>query len=239
MKVLALIPARGGSKGIPRKNIAPLGGRPLIGWTIEAARLAQSVDRVIVSTDDEEIAVVSRQEGAEVPFLRPAELSSDTAAALPVIRHAINALDLSGFVADAVVYLQPTSPFRNAASIDRAVDLLRRGGVDTVVSVTRVPHAMTPDALMRLNGDMLEFVAPSEARIFRRQDKPLLYARNGPAVLAITRHAALYSSGLYDGRVKAVEMNALESHDIDESLDLIVAEALLPVVLSRRSVGGL
>jgi len=239
MNIVGLIPARGGSKGIPRKNIVPLAGRPLIAWTIAAATAARGVGRVIVSTDDEEIAEVARAQGAEVPFLRPAALASDGAGALPVIRHAIESLSAAGYQADAVIYLQPTSPFRGSAPIERAVALMQLGDVDTVVSVVRVPHAMTPDSLMRRNGDYVEFIAPPEARSFRRQDKPVLYARNGPAVLALTRDTAMNRNELYGARIKAIEMSALESHDIDEPADLVVAEALAPLVASERKAGRL
>jgi CMP-N,N'-diacetyllegionaminic acid synthase len=232
MNVLGLIPARGGSKGIPRKNLALLGGRPLIAWTIEAARTTTRLQRVIVSTDDEEIAGVARMAGAEVPFLRPKELASDTAAALPVIRHAVEALDATGWPADAVVYLQPTSPFRGSGAIERAVALLASGTCDTVVSVMAVPHNMTPGSLMRAEGDFLKFVAPPEEHQFRRQDKPILFARNGPAVLALTLETTITQADVYGPRIKAIEMGALESHDIDTPLDLMIAEALVPLVLA-------
>jgi CMP-N,N'-diacetyllegionaminic acid synthase len=238
MKIVGLIPARGGSKGIPRKNIVPLAGRPLVAWTIAAATAARGLDRVVVSTDDAEIADVARATGADVPFLRPADISKDETAALPVILHAIDFLRKQGNDVDAVVYLQPTSPFRGAAAIERAIGLLSEGGVDTVVSVVRVPHAMTPDSLMRRNGEYLEFVAPREARVFRRQDKPRLYARNGPAILAVTCDTAM-TGDLYGGRIKALEMSALESFDIDEALDLTIAEALAPMIASERKAGRL
>jgi CMP-N,N'-diacetyllegionaminic acid synthase len=239
MKIVGLIPARGGSKGIPRKNIVPLAGRPLIAWTIAAASASRGLGRVIVSTDDEEIAEIARAEGAEVPFLRPAALASDEVGALSVIRHGIEWLSADGYEADAVVYLQPTSPFRGSAPIERAIALIEGGDADTVVSVVRVPHAMTPDSLMRRHGDYLEFIAPPEARSFRRQDKPALYARNGPAVLALTRDTAMSRNELYGARIKAIEMSELESHDIDEPADLVVAEALAPIVASERIAGRL
>jgi CMP-N-acetylneuraminic acid synthetase len=236
MNVLGLIPARGGSKAIPHKNIVPLGGKPLIAWTVEAAKAASGLDRVVVSTDDETIAVAARAAGAETPFLRPAELAGDDAGALPVIRHAIETLEAGGWKADIVIYLQPTSPFRGAAAIDRAVALIGDGGCDTVVSVMRVPHAMTPESLMRRAGEFIEFIAPPEKRRFSRQNKSVLYARNGPAVLALTRSTALGDS-LYGRRIKALEMSALESHDIDEPVDLAMAEALVPLVRSERQAG--
>lgn len=233
MNILALIPARGGSKGIPRKNLVPLGGRPLIAWTIEAARAVPGL-RVAVSTDDADIAEIARGQGAEVPFLRPPELASDTASAIAVVGHATARFDEVGWRADAIVYLQPTSPFRGAPFVREAVSLLAAGDCDTVVSVVPVPHVMTPSSLMRLTDGYLEHVAPAAERRFRRQEKPLLYARNGPAILALTR-ATLATGDLYGPRIKPLVMPSLESHDIDEPLDLQIAEALLPLVLARRA----
>jgi CMP-N-acetylneuraminic acid synthetase len=155
-----------------------------------------------------------------------------------VIRHAVETLDAAGWQADAVVYLQPTSPFRSSAAIARAIALLEPGDCDTVVSVVPVPHAMTPSSLMRPAGDYVDFVASPAERQFRRQDKPVLYARNGPAVLALTR-ASILRDELYGPRIKAVEMGRLESHDIDEPIDLTIAEALLPLVAAERAAGRL
>jgi CMP-N,N'-diacetyllegionaminic acid synthase len=237
MKILGLIPARGGSKGIPRKNIAPLAGRPLIAWTIEAALRAEGLGRIVVSTDDDEIAEVAARAGAEVPFRRPAEFSADSSEALPVIRHAIEQIDAQGWRAEAVIYLQPTSPLRGTEPIVRAIEWLRSGECDTAVSVVRVPHNMTPESLMRDTVGLLEFMAPPETRRFRRQEKSRLYARNGPAVLALTRQT-LERGELYGPRIKAIEMGAIESHDIDEPLDLAVAERLLPLVNGLRPTTG-
>src|SRR5207253_4129882 len=130
----ALVPARGGSKGIPRKNLALLAGKPLLAWTLEAARGAESVTRVVVSTDDDEIAAAARHLGAEV-LRRPAELAADDVPMLPVIR---NGLDT--FQCDVLVLLQPTSPLRGAEHVDGAVRLLLETGADKVVSVVEVPH---------------------------------------------------------------------------------------------------
>lgn len=235
MNILGLIPARGGSKGIPRKNIVPLGGRALIDWTIKAALAASAMTRVVVSTDDEEIAAVARACGAEVPFLRPADFAGDSAAALPVIAHAVSTLDASGWCADAVIYLQPTSPFRGADAIEMAAALLAQGDCDTVVSVVQVPHAMTPGSLMLPVGDLIDFAAPPEARSFRRQDKPILYARNGPAVLGMTRATIVDRATLYGPRIKPILMQELQSIDIDTPMDLAIAEALLPLVLSGKN----
>jgi CMP-N-acetylneuraminic acid synthetase len=231
---LAVIPARGGSKRIPRKNIRDFAGRPMIGYAIGAAREAGVFDRIVVSTDDAEIAAIAKEQGAEVPFMRPAELANDTASAIGVVEHAVASLDKIGWCAEGIIYLQPTSPFRGAPFVKDAVSLLRAGDSDTVVSVVPVPHAMTPTSLMRLTDGYLEHVAPATERRFRRQEKPLLYARNGPAILALTR-ATLATGDLYGPRIKPLVMPTLESHDVDEPLDLKIAEALLPLVLARRA----
>lgn len=234
MNVLAVIPARGGSKGIPRKNIAPLGGMPLIAWTIAAARNATSISRVIVSTDDDEIAQVSTAHGAEVPFVRPPKISGDTAPALPVIQHAVDWLASNAqWQADAVAYLQPTSPFRTAADIDAAVAIMHERDADTVVSVVEVPHNMSPTSLMEQREGWLAFAAPPEQRQFRRQTKEKLFARNGPAIL-LNRRSVIGRNELYGERIAAYVMPRLSSLDIDEPEDLAIAEALLPLVLASR-----
>lgn len=217
MEVVALIPARGGSKGIPRKNLAPLGGKPLLQWSIDAARAAETVTRVVVSTDDDEIAATA--EGAEV-LRRPAELAGDDVPMLPVIRHA-----LESFPCEVLVLLQPTSPLRRAEHVDDAVRLLQDTGADTVVSVVPVPHRYTPESLLALEGNRLVRVSGSEPQTLRRQDKETLYARNGPAVLAL-RVEALGDS-LNEGDVRPYLMEERDSVDIDTPFDLELAELLL------------
>ncbi|HEX9660078.1 MAG TPA: acylneuraminate cytidylyltransferase family protein, partial [Rhodothermales bacterium] len=138
-RVLAVIPARGGSKGVPRKNLVQLCGRPLIAYTIGAGLSATSVSRLVVSTEDEEIASVARSLGADVPFIRPATLATDTAQSLPVVQHAIQAVEeVEGTPYDVIVMLQPTTPLRTAGDIDSAVALLLESGADSVVSVVDV-----------------------------------------------------------------------------------------------------
>ena len=233
--VLGLIPARGGSKGIPRKNLAPLAGRPLIAHTIAAALASTRLDRVVVSTDDPEIAAVAREQGAEVPFLRPADLADDAAPALAVIRHAISTLDAQGWRTEAVAYLQPTSPLRSAAHIDAALDLLLEQGADSVVSVVEVPHNFSPLSVMRRQDDgrLTPYQEPDGPAPLRRQDKPRLWARNGPAVLALTRRTALELGVLYGPRTLGLVMDRVDSLDIDEPLDLELAAWLL-----ARRAGG-
>jgi CMP-N,N'-diacetyllegionaminic acid synthase len=229
---LGIIPARGGSKGIPHKNIAVVGGRPLIAWTIAAARESARLDRVLISTDDQAIADVAREHGAEVPELRPAALSQDGTLMLPVLQHAIGLAERDGARVEIAVLLQPTSPLRTGAHIDAAVDLLT-GAVDTVVSVVEVPHHFHPLSVMALDGERL-VPWSGEATVTRRQDKPRLYGRNGPAVLAATRRTWMEQGTLYGRETRALVMTAEDSIDIDEPFDLELADWLL----QRRRQGG-
>jgi CMP-N,N'-diacetyllegionaminic acid synthase len=232
LRIAAVIPARGGSKGIPHKNLADLGGRPLIAWAIAAAKAAHGLDRVIVSTDDENIATAAREHGAEVPFLRPAEFSGDNAPALDVIAHALKELrSQDGAPYDAVAYLQPTSPFRSAAQLTEAIALFARERPDTLVSVTAVPHNMVPASLMHPLGQSAPLMLESPAgQKLRRQEKEKLFARNGPAILIVSAADALARGRLYGERVMGFEMDRLSSLDIDDPIDLEIARHLLPLL---------
>ncbi len=226
MSVVGLIPARGGSKGIPRKNLAPCAGKPLIAWTCAAARAARTLGRVLVSTDDEAIAAAARALGVEVPFLRPPELAADGTPALPVIVHALDWLESQGEAVEALVLLQPTSPLRRAAHIDEAVGLFRRGGGDTVVSVVEVPHRYHPASVLRERDGVLTPYHAGTETVTRRQGLEPLLARNGPAVLVVSP-ATLRAGRLYGARTLAYRMAHSDSIDIDDAHDLRVAESLL------------
>jgi CMP-N,N'-diacetyllegionaminic acid synthase len=221
-----LIPARGGSKGIPRKNLAPLAGRPLIAYTIDAARLSRSLSRIIVSTEDPEIAAVSKRLGADVPFMRPAHLASDHAPMIDVVADVLATLQGQDYRPDVLVLLQPTSPFRRADHIDAAVDLLISSGADSVVTVMQVPHQFTPTSLMELRGDRLDSWADGAAPT-RRQDKPILFARNGPAVVATQSRVILTDHALYGADTRGFVMSREDSFDIDVDFDLKVAALLM------------
>jgi CMP-N,N'-diacetyllegionaminic acid synthase len=227
VKVLGIVPARGGSKGIPRKNLAPVAGRPLLAYTIEAALGSKRLSRVVVSTDDEEIAEVARALGAEVPFLRPAELAADDTPAVPVLQHAVRELEAEGWRADCIVCLQPTSPLRRAQHIDGAIDLLVREKADSVVSVIPVPHNFNPTSVLRLEAGCLVPFLPDQPEILRRQDKPVVYARNGPAVAAMTYETLMRHGRLYGERNLPFSMAPEDSLDVDTAEDLTRLEALL------------
>lgn len=236
MPTLALIPARGGSKGIPRKNVVSLGDRPLIAWTIEAALLAGCFDRIVVSTDDPEIADVAQRSGALVPFSRPAEFSGDTAPALDVIAHALAFFSQAGQTFDAVAYLQPTSPFRTASQLADAHQQFKAKVPDTLVSVTAVPHNMSPGSVMHKVGppDALWLQSP-HGQTMRRQEKDAPFARNGPAILIVSAGDVVERARLYGERVLGFEMDRLSSLDIDDPMDLEIARCLLPLVENSRS----
>src|SRR5688572_24996706 len=243
MEVLGIIPARGGSKGIRRKNLAPLGGRPLIAYTCDAARGSRALTRVIVSTDDDEVAAEALKLGIEVPFLRPRTLAGDDTPMIDVLVDLLSTLaGRESYRPDAVVLLQPTSPFRRAGHIDAAVDTFLASGADSVVSVVPVPHQFTPSSLMELDGDRLVFKgrpdesADGDPGPLRRQDKPQLFARNGPAVVVVRARVLLEQRALYGADTRALVMSREDSLDIDEAFDLELAELLLAARAAGRSL---
>lgn len=228
MNVLGLITARGGSKGIPGKNIAPCGGKPLIAWSIAASREAHCVTRTVVSTDDDAIARVAREHGAEIPFLRPAELATDTSTSIDVAKHALHWLqDHEGWKTDVLVLLQPTSPLRTGRHIDDAFALLT-DDADSVVSVIEVPHLFKPWLVLSVENGYLQDFYKQELPFdrFRRQGQPVLYARNGPVVIA-SRARTIESGTFYGDRSVPYFMSVEDSVDIDEAADLITADRML------------
>jgi CMP-N,N'-diacetyllegionaminic acid synthase len=227
MSIVAVIPARGGSKGIPRKNLVRIAGRPLIAYAIEAARNAASVDRVLISTDDSEIADVARELGAEVPFLRPPELAADAAPMLGVLTHALAWLESQGEAVEGLVLLQPTSPLRTARHIEEAIALFRSAPASSVVSVVEVPHRFNPVSVMKLSaqGTLSPFLG-DQVIATRRQDKPQAYARNGPVML-VCHPDTLRSGELYGASCLPYLMSEEDSLDIDSPQDLLLAEQAL------------
>ena len=222
MIALGIIPARGGSKGIADKNLAMVAGRPLIAWTCDAAHASHLLTHVVVSTEDDRIAEAARRCGVDAPFRRPPELAADDTPMLPVLRHGVAEMEGAHGRVDVVVLLQPTSPLRRGEHVDAALELLRDSGADSVVSVVPVPHRFGPASVMRIEGGRLvPFVSGATAT--RRQDKPELFARNGPAVLAIRRDALLSCDSLYEGDCRALLMSPEDSVDIDTTWDLEVA----------------
>lgn len=232
MKVLGVITARGGSKGVPGKNLKPLAGKPLMAYTIEAAAASNALDRVILSTDDEAIAAAGRALGCEVPFLRPAALAQDDTPHLPVIQHAVRWLDEhAGYRPDAVMVLQPTSPLREPADIRACVDLLDRSGADSVLSVSEIPAHAHPMRALRVDdtGAAVLFVTGEGVRhrINRRQDLPAAWVMNGAIYICRTRVLFADRPSLYGDRVVVHRMPARRGLSIDDAHDWAEAERAL------------
>lgn len=220
MRVLGLIPARGGSKGILRKNIREIAGKPLIGWTIQAARAVQGIDAVVVSTEDPEIAEVARACGAEVPFMRPIELAADETPGIDPVFHALDMLPEF----DAVMLLQPTSPLRTAGDVEGVLAVAAESSTPSVVSVCA---ADSHPAWMYTLTSGNKLVAASSARaVARRQDLPPVYTLNGAIYFAQAEWLRA-NRRFVDPHTRGYVMPVERSIDIDGPLDWRIAEMLL------------
>ena len=230
LRYLAIIPARGGSKGVLRKNIRLLAGKPLIEYAIASARGVEAIDRCIVSTDDDEIARVSTAAGAEV-VIRPADLAKDDTPTLPVLQHVVAHLaERDGYACDAVITLQATSPLRTSRHIAEAVACFNADpAADSLVSCIDVPHIFHPRSVMVRGADGYLRPYVDAPLVSRRQEKEAVLARNGAAIY-ITRTPCL-SSFIFGGRLLAYMMPSEDSIDIDSEADLLAAEQAL---LARR-----
>lgn len=225
-RTLGIVPARSGSKGVPGKNVRLLAGRPLIDYTACAARESAVLDRVILSTDSEAIADVGRRCGLEVPFMRPTHLAADDTPMLPVVRHAIDTLAASGWVADLIVLLQPTSPLRRAAHVRDAVDRLRASKADSVVTVVELPRHLSPDYVMRIENGLLKPFLAEGQRVARRQDARPAYSRDGTAY-AFWRATLERFDNIYGERCEPLVIDAADSLSIDSQDDWAAAERRL------------
>lgn len=223
-RVIAVIPARGGSKGVPRKNIRLLGGKPLIAWSIDLARRVKEIDRVIVSTEDTEIAEISRQSLAEV-YMRPAELATDKALVIDVLKDLTKTLRSEHESAEILLLLEPTCPFRAAEDVVGCLQLLAREQYDSVATFTEAE--LNPHRAWRINGHAPEVFIPGAIPWVPRQELPEAYQLNG-AVYAVRIDGLLSSprSFLF-GRAGALKMPRTRSIDINDALDLIVAQSFL------------
>jgi CMP-N,N'-diacetyllegionaminic acid synthase len=224
--VLGLVPARSGSKGVPGKNIRPLAGRPLLAYTADAARASGAIDRLVLSTDAEEIADAGRRAGLEVPFLRPADLAEDTTPMARVIEHALATLRAGGWEPEIIVLLQPTSPFRRPAHIAAAVTMLGETGCDSVVTVVEVPRHLSPDYVMRIEDGRLRPFLPGGAGYSRRQDARPAYYRDGTVYAFWTRTLSRHGS-IYGPDARPMLLTAAESLSIDTEEDWAAAERRL------------
>lgn len=220
MKKLALIPARGGSVGLPGKNIAELGGKPLIPWTVEAACKSKAFDDVVVSTDDPEIAETAAEWGADIPFMRPAELATPTATTADVVLHALDTLDFSGLL----VVLQPTSPFRTDRHIQDALKLRDDSDGASVVSVTATKPLSW---IYAINSDrLLSPAVPNLNLHARRQDAPPVVVPNGAIYIRSSQHFRQTNAFITPDTVGFM-MNQLESIDIDDAADMALARSIV------------
>lgn len=229
MRVVALTCARGGSKGLPGKNVRTLAGRPLIAWAIESARASRRVERVIVSTDSEEIAAAARQAGAEVPFMRPAALAQDTSSEWLVWRHALEHLRATdGCYPDALLVVPATAPLRAVEDLERCLDVFERDGtdIDIVITVTDAHRSPYFNMVRERQDGLVELVVPPTGTVFRRQDAPPVYDMTTVAYVARPEFV-MSRSGVFDGRVRHVRVPVERAIDVDTLLDFEIAEFLM------------
>lgn len=232
MRILGIIPARGGSKGVPGKNIKLLGELPLLAYTAKSALASKQLSKVILSTDSPSIAAVAQHYGIEVPFLRPETLATDTASSIAVVQHAVSYLENQGEFFDAVCLLQPTSPFRPKGFIDLAIQKFIHEDVDALVSVLPVPHEFNPHWVFEPNEKGLLQIATGEQEIIkRRQDLPPAYFRDG--ALYITKTSVIKEGSFYGAKLSYIENNPAFYVNIDTEADWEKATAQLPLVKSQ------
>jgi len=227
MKVVAFIFARGGSKGLPGKNTRLLGGKALISWSIEHASSVQRIEKIIVSTDSQEIADVAREYGAEVPFMRPHNLALDTSPEWLAWQHALNyLLETDGCLPDVMVSLPATAPLRSSVDIENCLDEYEKGDVDIVVTVSDA-HSSPYFNMVKENSDgTVGLVNPPQFSIARRQDVPRVYDMATVAYVAGSEFV-MKNNSIFDGRVRAVNIPKERAVDIDTLLDFQIAEYLL------------
>lgn len=226
MRVLGIVPARGGSKRIPRKNLRPISDKPLVAWAIEAALGANVLDRVVVSSDDPEILRVACSYGRDIPLTRPEELSGDRSPAVDYVRHAMETVERSeGTRYDAAAIIQATSPLTRPEDIDATIGLLQDSLADTAVSVMKLDHALQPAKLKRMVGNRLIAHLEEEHGRIAEHELPTLFVRNG-AVYA-SRRAVIDRGRILGDDCRGYVMPRERSIDINEEIDLLFAEFLL------------
>lgn len=229
MKAIACIFARGGSKGLPGKNVRPLGGKPLIAWSIEHALAVKRIERVLVSTDSEEIAVVARAYGAEVPFIRPAELANDNSPEWLAWRHALNfLLETKGVLPEIMVSVPTTAPLRMVLDIENCLNEYEKGDADMVITVTEA-HRSPYFNMVKTNTDgTVGLVNPQQSAIARRQDAPVVFDMATVCYVANPEFIMTHNA-MFEGRVKAVNVPVERAIDIDTLRDFQIAECLLNI----------
>ena len=226
MKILGLIPARGGSKGVPKKNSKLLGKLPLIEYTINSVKESKLITEILVSTDDEEIAILAEISGFKPPFLRPEELAQDTSTSLEVVQHAIAFFESQNVFFDAVCLLQPTNPFREKGCIDRALEKFISSGADCLVSVLEIPHEFNPHwSFEEYENGFLKIATGEEQIISRRQNLPKAFHRDGS--IYITKTKVIKNGSLYGKSIAYIESNPQFHVNIDTLKDWETAEKIL------------
>ena len=216
-KVLSIIPARGGSKGFPRKNIADLAGKPLIAWTIEASLNSEYISKTIVSSDDDEILNISKKYNADI-IKRPDELALDTTAIEPVIKHVVEELKIENLEYDYLVLLQPTSPLRYAKDIDNAFDMLFKNNATALISVCEIDNKILK-AFKQNKDTFIEGISNNKYPFMRRQDLPKIYLSNG-SIYIIKIDEFLINNSFHTNKTISYIMNEIKSIDIDTQGDL-------------------
>jgi CMP-N-acetylneuraminic acid synthetase len=237
VKTIAFIFARGGSKGLPGKNIRLLCGKPLIAWSIEQARAVGRISQVIVSTDSEEIAKVARSWGADVPFIRPSELASDHSAEWLAWRHALDfVLTAHGALPDAMVSVPATAPLRASKDIEACLDEFEKGGADVVVTMTDAHRSPYFNMVKVAQDGSVGLVMPPSTAVVRRQDVPAVYDLTTVAYVARPQFVRNHN-GMFDGVVRAVHVPHARAIDIDTLADFEYAEFLMKKNLQKESNG--
>lgn len=226
MKVLGIIPARAGSKGLPNKNLNLLAGKPLIAYAAEAALASGAIDRLILSTDSQAIADLGGSLDIEVPFIRPQELATDEAPMLSVLKHAVSEIEVSGWKPEIIVLLQATSPLRRPSRIAEAVGLLKKGVCDSVTSVVKIPELFSPNKAMQIKDGYLRFWSSDGGEITRRQQIQGAYAREG-TLYACLREVLVEQGTLYGERCLPLVVGSDEALSIDTIEDWRKAEEIL------------
>ncbi|CAM4098490.1 cytidylyltransferase domain-containing protein [Gillisia limnaea] len=226
MNILGLIPARGGSKGIPGKNIKLLAGKHLLEYTFESVKASSLLSRVILSTDDPEIIRVAEKIGMEAPFIRPKNLAEDTTSSLEVVKHALGVLNLNGEEYDAVCLLQPTTPFREPGLIDSAIKKFTEGNFDSLISVREVPADFNPHWVFEEKDGKLEIATGEKEIISRRQELPKAYHRDG-AIYITKTSVLLDQNSLYGKNIGFINTTGSPYVNIDVPKDWTEAEKLV------------
>jgi len=230
--ILCLIPARGGSKGLPQKNIKDLCGKPLIAWSIETALRSKYIDEVIVSTDDEDIAKAASKFGALIPFMRPKELAADGSKTMDVILHAIHYFEKAGKIFDIIVLIEPTSPLRETSDIDQALEnLISTEQAESIVGIAKVENTH-PAFLIKLKDKFLRPYLSDEFKILRRQEIDDLYFYEGSLYISYTKSLQVRKN-FYHEKTLGYIVPKWKSFEVDDIVDFVIIEAILNARLNN------